>query len=77
MHDKNGGLAFNKKVLEMCKVLYNLGHRTNHLLACIIDICQERHSKEAPTESLFHILQAFKVIKSIALSIYSYNLKAN
>lgn len=60
-HDKNGGLAFNEKVLDKCKELYDSGCRANHLLACVVDICQERHSMNEPKESLYHIDQAFEV----------------
>lgn len=62
MHDKNGGLAFNEKVLTKCEELYNNGCRVNHLLACIVDISQGRHQNE-PSDSLFHIDRALSVMK--------------
>lgn len=64
MHDKNGGLAFNDKVLKQCEELYNNGCRVNHLLACIIDICQDRYKIELNNpESLFHVDKALEVSK--------------
>ncbi|KAF7994629.1 hypothetical protein HCN44_004101 [Aphidius gifuensis] len=65
MHDKNGGLAFNEKVLTKCEELYNNGCRANHLLACIIDICQGRYRNEPP-DSLFHIDRALMLCKDLA-----------
>lgn len=61
--DQNGGLAFNEKVLEKCKDMYNNGYRINHLLSCIIDICQERQkSADDLKEAFFQIDNALKVI---------------
>ncbi|KAG7190442.1 hypothetical protein KM043_006546 [Ampulex compressa] len=56
----DGGLGYNEKVRRKCEGLYLNGFRTNHLLACIIDICQERQISEEPPESIFHISNAVK-----------------
>ncbi|XP_014206850.1 protein farnesyltransferase/geranylgeranyltransferase type-1 subunit alpha [Copidosoma floridanum] len=64
--DQNGGLPYNNEVLKMCKDMYNDGYRINHLLACIIDICEERHSSDESKESLFHIDTAFKLCTDLA-----------
>ncbi|XP_001607662.1 protein farnesyltransferase/geranylgeranyltransferase type-1 subunit alpha isoform X2 [Nasonia vitripennis] len=67
MHDKQGGgLGFNKKVLEKCKELYDEGLRINHLLAFIVDICQERHSSNDPEESFFTTNKAFELCADLA-----------
>ncbi|KAK0079038.1 hypothetical protein PV325_001817 [Microctonus aethiopoides] len=67
MHDKNGGLAFNDKVLKQCEELYNNGCRVNHLLACIIDICQDRYKIELNNpESLFHVDKALELCKELS-----------
>lgn len=59
-HD-SGGLGYNEKVRRKCEELYSAGCRTNHLLACIIDICQERPIEEESADSIFHINNAMKV----------------
>lgn len=56
----NGGLAYNDKVMKKCEEFYNNGCRVNHLLACIIDICQERIKIEPP-ESFYHVKNALQV----------------
>ena len=61
MHDKNGGLAHNEKVMQRCEALYSHGCQANHLLACIIDICQERHKPDEPPESFYTIERALTV----------------
>lgn len=66
MHDVNGGLGHNEKVLEKCVGMYTEGCRTNHLLACIIDICQERQGDNEPPESLFHVNHALVLCKELA-----------
>ncbi|XP_011310857.1 protein farnesyltransferase/geranylgeranyltransferase type-1 subunit alpha [Fopius arisanus] len=65
IHDENGGLAYNEKILKKCEEWYNKGCRVNHLLACIIDICQERYKNE-PSESLFHINNALTLCKELS-----------
>lgn len=55
------GLGYNEKVMKLCQQLYSEGCRVNHLLACIIDICQERHKEKDPPDSLFHVDNALKV----------------
>ncbi|XP_034933624.1 protein farnesyltransferase/geranylgeranyltransferase type-1 subunit alpha [Chelonus insularis] len=64
MHDKNGGLAFNEKVLNKCEELYTKDCRVNHLLACIIDICDERHEK-APNHPLYNIDNALMLCNEL------------
>ncbi|EZA52728.1 hypothetical protein DMN91_001648 [Ooceraea biroi] len=60
------GLGHNEKVRQKCEEMYKNGCRTNHLLACMIDICQERYpSNETPT-SLFHINFASQLCKDLA-----------
>lgn len=61
MHDTNG-LAYNEKVRQKCEELYNAGCRVNHLLACIIDICQEKPISDESSNSIFHIDNALKVL---------------
>lgn len=61
MHDSNG-LAYNEKVRQKCEELYNAGCRVNHLLACIIDICQEKPISDESSNSIFHIDNALKVL---------------
>lgn len=65
MQDSNG-LAYNEKVRGKCEELYQAGYRTNHLLACIIDICQERHVKDETPESIFYITNAIKLCKQLS-----------
>jgi hypothetical protein len=60
LHD-NKGLGDNEKVRQNCEELYKSGCRTNHLLACIIDICQESALCDETPNSLFHINSAHKV----------------
>ncbi|XP_034194022.1 farnesyl transferase alpha isoform X1 [Osmia lignaria lignaria] len=64
-HD-SGGLGYNEKVRRKCEELYSAGCRTNHLLACIIDICQERPMKEESADSIFHINNAMKLCKELS-----------
>lgn len=66
MHDKDGGLSNNKKVREKCEELYKAGCRSNHLLACIIDICQGRISSDEPADSLFHINSALRLCDELS-----------
>ncbi|KAH0551988.1 protein farnesyltransferase/geranylgeranyltransferase type-1 subunit alpha [Cotesia glomerata] len=65
MHDKKGGLAYNEKVMKKCEELYTNGNRVNHLLACIIDICQARHPNE-PLDSFYHISRAITHCKELS-----------
>lgn len=60
MQDSNG-LAYNERVRQKCEELYHAGCRVNHLLACIIDICQEKPISEESPDSIFHISNALKV----------------
>ncbi|XP_031843949.1 farnesyl transferase alpha [Nomia melanderi] len=62
----SSGLGYNEKVRRKCEELYADGCRTNHLLACIIDICQERSISEESEESLFHINNALKLCKDLS-----------
>lgn len=62
MHDKNGGLALNSKVLDLCEELFNQNCRSNHLLGTIIDICQERQVKNEFTHPFFNIERAIQVL---------------
>lgn len=64
MHDSSG-LGRNEKVRRKCEELYAEGYRTNHLLACIIDICQEG-PKDEPPDSIFHINHALKLCKELS-----------
>ena len=68
MHDKKEGLALNKKILEKCKELYDKNFRTNHLLACIVDICFERHSINEPGDDFFNMDQAFTVFIQLSFT---------
>ncbi|XP_046626038.1 protein farnesyltransferase/geranylgeranyltransferase type-1 subunit alpha [Neodiprion virginianus] len=65
-HDGEGGLGRNKKVLESCEALYAGGSRSIHLLACMIDICQERHGADIEPESPFTIERALALCKELA-----------
>lgn len=60
------GLGYNEKVMKLCQQLYSEGCRVNHLLACIIDICQERHKEKDPPDSLFHVDNALKLCVDLA-----------
>ncbi|KAG6795517.1 protein farnesyltransferase/geranylgeranyltransferase type-1 subunit alpha isoform X1 [Apis mellifera caucasica] len=65
MHDSNG-LAYNEKVRQKCEELYHAGCRVNHLLACIIDICQEKPISDESSNSIFHIDNALKLCKELS-----------
>lgn len=60
LHDSKG-LGYNEKVRQKCEEMYKEGCRTNHLLACIIDICQEIGLSDETPSSLFHINSAYEV----------------
>ncbi|KZC08936.1 PREDICTED: protein farnesyltransferase/geranylgeranyltransferase type-1 subunit alpha [Dufourea novaeangliae] len=62
----SSGLGYNEKVRRKCEELYSDGCRTNHLLACIIDISQERPISEESPDSLFHINNALKLCKELS-----------
>jgi len=55
------GLGYNERVRHKCEEMYKEGCRTNHLLACMIDICQERCSSDETPSPLFHINFACEV----------------
>ncbi|KAF7403532.1 hypothetical protein HZH68_006326 [Vespula germanica] len=65
MHD-SAGLTHNDKVRKKCVELYEAGYRTNHLLACIIDICQNSCINDESPESIFHISNALKLCKELS-----------
>ena len=65
------GLGYSEKVMKMCEELYAEGYRVNHLLACIIDICQERHKKDELPDSIFHFQSALKVRKCNIIFYYN------
>ncbi|XP_012281565.1 protein farnesyltransferase/geranylgeranyltransferase type-1 subunit alpha [Orussus abietinus] len=66
MHDA-GGLGRNEKVAQLCQKLYNENCRSNHLLSCIIDICQERHGhREESPDSFYNINFAINLCKELA-----------
>lgn len=69
MHDSNG-LAYNEKVRQKCEELYHAGCRVNHLLACIIDICQEKPISDESSNSIFHIDNALKVLLHLIECIF-------
>ncbi|XP_076668379.1 farnesyl transferase alpha isoform X1 [Andrena cerasifolii] len=60
------GLAQNEKVRRKCKELYFYGCRTNHLLACIIDICQEGPMGEESPDPMYHVNNAIKLCKELS-----------
>ncbi|XP_076280656.1 farnesyl transferase alpha [Lasioglossum baleicum] len=62
----SSGLGYNEKVRQKCEKLYMDGCRANHLLACIVDICQERPISEESQDSLFHINNALKMCKDLS-----------
>ncbi|XP_076639085.1 protein farnesyltransferase/geranylgeranyltransferase type-1 subunit alpha-like isoform X1 [Colletes latitarsis] len=62
----SSGLAYNEKVRKFCEELYSDGCRVNHLLACIIDICQERPISDELHDSIFHINNALKLCKDLS-----------
>ncbi|XP_043269177.1 protein farnesyltransferase/geranylgeranyltransferase type-1 subunit alpha [Venturia canescens] len=64
-HDTRGGLAKNEKVMKLCEELYLGGCRVNHLLACIIDICRERHDS-VENKSFYTIEHALSLCKDLA-----------
>ncbi|XP_014225559.1 protein farnesyltransferase/geranylgeranyltransferase type-1 subunit alpha [Trichogramma pretiosum] len=61
MHDKDGGMGYNRSILKKCEELYNNNCRSPHLLSCIIDISQERISCNEPKDSLFHTDKALEL----------------
>ncbi|XP_012267987.1 protein farnesyltransferase/geranylgeranyltransferase type-1 subunit alpha [Athalia rosae] len=65
-HDEEGGLGRNKTVMESCEALYAEGSRTVHLLACMIDICQERCAMGEPPKSVFSVQRALELCKDLA-----------
>lgn len=65
LHDSKG-LGYNEKVRNKCEELYKEGCRTNHLLACIIDICRERSLSDEISSSLFHINSAYELCKDLS-----------
>ncbi|XP_047351060.1 protein farnesyltransferase/geranylgeranyltransferase type-1 subunit alpha [Vespa velutina] len=65
MHD-SAGLTRNDKVRKKCVELYEAGYRTNHLLACIIDICLDSCINDESSESIFHISNALKLCKELS-----------
>lgn len=62
------GLGRNEKVRKKCMELYKSGCRSHHLLACIIDICQERNKNDELPDSFFHINTAFTLCKELSES---------
>ncbi|XP_066598441.1 protein farnesyltransferase/geranylgeranyltransferase type-1 subunit alpha [Prorops nasuta] len=67
MKDNRGGLSKNEKILEKCKQLYLDGCRSNHLLACIIDICEEQYkSNSLATDPMFSIDNGLKLCKDLS-----------
>ncbi|XP_076658675.1 farnesyl transferase alpha [Halictus rubicundus] len=62
----SSGLGYNKKVRQKCEKLYMDGCRTNHLLACIVDICRESSVQEESEDSLFHICNAIQMCKDLS-----------
>lgn len=68
------GLGYNEKVMKMCEELYLDGFRTNHLLACIIDICQDRHKKDESPDSLFCYDRARKVRISRSFKLIEHSI---
>lgn len=63
------GLGYNEKVRHKCEEMYKEGCRTNHLLACIIDICQEKCSSDETPSSLFIINSAYEVNKVLCVCV--------
>ncbi|CAK9800733.1 Protein farnesyltransferase/geranylgeranyltransferase type-1 subunit alpha [Anthophora quadrimaculata] len=62
----SGGLGCNEKVRQKCEELYYDGYRTSHLLACIIDICDERSILDESPNSIFHINNALKLCTELS-----------
>lgn len=60
------GLGYNEKVRHKCEQMYKEGCRTNHLLACMIDICQERCPTDETPSSLYHINFAYELCKDLS-----------
>lgn len=62
-HDKIGGLGSNAKVVQKCKEWFELGNKSNHLLACIIDIVIDRFEKGKPMDDFYNPAKAIEVNK--------------
>ncbi|EGI69032.1 Protein farnesyltransferase/geranylgeranyltransferase type-1 subunit alpha [Acromyrmex echinatior] len=60
------GLGYNEKVRHKCEEMYKEGCRSNHLLACMIDICQERCPSDETPSPLFHINFAYELCKDLS-----------
>ncbi|KYN05029.1 PREDICTED: protein farnesyltransferase/geranylgeranyltransferase type-1 subunit alpha [Cyphomyrmex costatus] len=60
------GLGYNEKVRHKCEKMYKEGCRTNHLLACMIDICQESCPSDETLSPLFHINFAYELCKDLS-----------
>lgn len=59
--NRSKGLGYNEKVRQKCEDMYKEGCRTNHLLACMIDIYQERCPFDETPSPLFHGNFAYEV----------------
>lgn len=46
LHEK-GGLSKNKRIVDFCEELYDLGNKSPFLLAFIVDICAEQANEGA------------------------------
>ncbi|XP_017891997.1 protein farnesyltransferase/geranylgeranyltransferase type-1 subunit alpha isoform X1 [Ceratina calcarata] len=66
LQQDSSGLAY-EKVRTKCEELYEAGYRTSHLLACIIDICQDRPIADESPDSIFHIENAIKLCKELSV----------
>ncbi|KAL0130035.1 hypothetical protein PUN28_001966 [Cardiocondyla obscurior] len=60
------GLGYNEKVRHKCEEMYRGGCRTNHLLACMIDISQERSLSDETPSSLLNIHFAHELCKDLS-----------
>ncbi|XP_014486655.1 PREDICTED: protein farnesyltransferase/geranylgeranyltransferase type-1 subunit alpha [Dinoponera quadriceps] len=65
LHDPNG-LGYNEKVRLKCYRMYESGCRTNHLLACMIDISQETFTTEEFILSPYFVDSAIGLCKALS-----------
>lgn len=63
LHDPKG-LGYNQKVRRKLCQMYGSGCRTNHLLACMIDVCEEVYASDEFILSPFHIDSCIEVSKN-------------
>lgn len=73
LQDK-GGLSKNKRIVDFCEELYNMGNKSPFLLAFIVDICAEQ-ANEGGGDSRYTVERA-KIICDELINQYD-TIRAN